>query len=523
LFVTAAGELLDRARALHASGQLTAAEGLYRQLLDSGALAPMVLPLLTAVYQATSRPEEALACCRRLVAIEPENARAHYNLAVVLLARNQVDEAIASFRRATALAPSLAEAFNNLGVALVSQNRWDEAAAAYRKALRLRPDYVEALYNLARPLLHLDEVEEAVACCRHALALRPDHADAHYRLGLALSEENLLDEAVASYERALALRPNDAEAHLGLALALLRLGRYDEAWPHYEWRTQRGRDQKTERPGPSWSGSDLRGQTILLWSEQGVGDTLQLVRYVSLVRRQAGRVIVRCPRALTSLVGRVEGVDEAVSDVDPLPSFDVQASLASLPAIFRTSLETIPARVPYIHCQAEAIEFARSRIATARGFKLGIAWQGSLANPRDRARSIPLAHFSGLAETPGIELFSFQYGPGREQLEEFRSQWPIVDLGDDLSDFERTAALMGEMDLIVTCDSAPAHLAGARGLRVWVALPFSADWRWLLDRRDSPWYPSMRLFRQPERGDWVGVFREIQAAVAKLAAENDFG
>jgi hypothetical protein len=254
----------------------------------------------------------------------------------------------------------------------------------------------------------------------------------------------------------------------------------------------------------------------LLRAEQGAGDTIQFIRYAAMVKQQGGTVVAEHKANLKNLLAGCPGVDSVAVAGQPLGEFDVYAPLASLPGVFGTSLETIPCQVPYLFPDEAAIGRWRDELSADGALKIGIAWQGNPLQGRDAVRSIPLARFEGVARVEGVRLYSLQFGTGREQIGAVAGDWPLVDLGDRLGDFQHTAALVRNLDLVITCDSAPAHLAGALGVPVWLALAFSPDWRWLLDRADSPWYPSMRLFRQPRAGDWEGAFRQIEDALVAL-------
>ena len=319
------------------------------------------------------------------------------------------------------------------------------------------------------------------------------------------------------------------------------LGDYEQGWPEYEWRwTQPGftRRQFTQ---PAWDGSDLAGRSILLYAEQGLGDTLHFIRYAPLVSQRGGKVIVECQPALVRLLKGVEGIDKLIAESSPLPPFDVQAAMFSLPAIFHTTVGTIPATVPYLHADPKLIDKwrhelnSRSRqpggtVATTRSgparqagptgaFKVGIAWQGSPTYGYDNLRSIPLEKFARLTQIEGVQLISLQKGPGSEQLGAVQGRFPVMDLGKQLDEtsgpFMDTAAVMKNLDLVICSDTAVPHLAGALGVPVWVALPYVPDWRWLLECEDSPWYPTMRLFRQTQDGKWDDVFERIAAALKK--------
>jgi hypothetical protein len=292
-------------------------------------------------------------------------------------------------------------------------------------------------------------------------------------------------------------------------------GDFERGWAEYEWRWKTKDCPRRNFSQATWDGQPLDGKTILLHAEQGLGDVIQVVRYAALVKRRGGVVVVECPRPLLSLLANCEGIDRLVGRGEELPSFDVQASLLSLPGIFHTTLEDLPATIPYLFADPGLAQRWRQELDRIAGFKIGIAWQGSLQNRNDRDRSIPLDCFEPLARCSGVQLLSLQKGAGVEQLPEVTKRFPVTELGSRLEDFMDTAAVLANLDLVVTCDTAVAHLAGALGAAVWVAIPFVPDWRWLLDRSDSPWYPTTRLFRQESRGDWQGVFQRIAVAVGE--------
>ncbi|HWY88893.1 MAG TPA: hypothetical protein VNX28_19425, partial [Gemmataceae bacterium] len=297
-------------------------------------------------------------------------------------------------------------------------------------------------------------------------------------------------------------------------------GEFPEAWTDYEFRRQKSDFVQSHQDRPCWDGAPLDGKTILLHPEQGLGDTIHFIRYAALVKQRGGNVVFECPAALARLLSGVAGIDQLVAAGTPPPPFDVQASLLSLPNIFATTLATVPAAVPYLRADAVLAEHWRNELAPLDGFRIGIAWQGNIQHAGDRYRSFPLRHLEPLARMAGVKLVSLQKGQGTEQL---RGQFPILDLGDRLDAagaFLDTAAIMMNLDLVITVDSAVAHLAGALAVPVWVALSIAPDWRWLLERADSPWYPTMRLFRQQRFGDWNDVFERIHKELALRYADQ---
>jgi predicted O-linked N-acetylglucosamine transferase (SPINDLY family) len=460
--------------------------------------------------------DQAIASWRQAIRWKPDYAEAYNNLGVALQTQGLLDEAMANWRQAICIEPDYADAHQNLASALKQQGKLDEAVASYRQTLRFKPDFAEAHLDLGNALKQQGKLEEAVASYRQAIRLKPDFVGAIYNLGNALKEQGKLEEAVTSYQQALHLKPDYSEAHNNLGIAWLLLGNFEQGWPEYEWRYKSKELTPRSFSQPLWDGSPLEGRTILLHMEQGWGDTLQFIRYASLIKSTGGRVALACPLSLVNLLSSCAGIDWFPSETSPLPEFDVHAPLLSLPGILKTSLTTIPANVPYLFADPQLIDHWRRELGEPSALKkIGIAWQGNPTYLLDHQRSIPLAHFAPLARLAGVKLFSLQKGLGREQLDAVKDQMDVVDLGSRLDQsgatFADTAAVMKNLDLIVTSDTAIAHLAGALGIPVWIALAFVPDWRWLLHREDCPWYPTMRLFRQPAPGNWQAVFLRIAA------------
>ena len=457
---------------------------------------------------------EAVACYRRALELQPDYADALNNLGLALKDLDRVDEAIACFQRLIQRKPDHVDAHNNLGNALRKQGKFDAAAACYRRTIALKPDYALAHNNLGLTLKDLGDLDPAVACCRRALELKPDYVEAHNNLGNALAYQGKYEEAVAAYQEALKRQPDHADAHFNRSLVWLRSGDFQRGWPEYEWRWRMKEFRPPQIRQPLWDGGPLLGRTILLRAEQGFGDTLQFIRYAALVKERGARVLVQCQEPLVRLLASCPGVEAAIRQEEDLPAFDVHAPLLSLPGLLRTSLTTIPAEVPYLFAEAGLVQQWRTELGPVAGLKIGIAWRGNPALGTDRVRSFALSCFEPLANLPGVRFFSLQKGPGVEELQDLAGRFPVTELGSRLEDFMDTAAVLEQLDLVIACDTAVAHLAGALGVPVWVAIPFVPDWRWLLDRDDSPWYPTMRLFRQRRPGDWTAVFDEMRIALA---------
>jgi tetratricopeptide (TPR) repeat protein len=548
-------ETLTRALQYHQAGQLAQAEQLYRQILEIDPNEPDALHLLGVAasqqgkqqeaihfieraivldgrqapfhhnlgeaYRRAGRLAEAIASYRRAVQLLPRYPAAYSSLATCLREQGQLEEAEACCQEALRLQPNSATALNTLGMLRAAGGRLDEALSCFRAVVALRPAFAEAHYNLGTALQACDRLEEAVACHREALRLQPVYHEALSNLGSVLVDLGRVEEGLACYNENLRLRPDNAEVHLNRGIAWLLAGNFEEGWAEYEWRRQVKDEHVKAVPGPLWDGSLLEGRTILLYHEQGVGDILQFIRYAALVKQRGGRVLFACPPELERVLRGCQGIDELLLlyPGSVFPAYDVQAPLLSLPFLFQTTLATVPAPIPYLVADPACVERWRPALAAIRGFKIGMVWQGNPRLRKDRQRSVRLAQLAPLARLPGVQLIGLQYGPVHEQLAGV-SAWNALDLGSRLETWVDTAAVLSQLDLVVTVDTAVAHLAGALGVPVWVALPFVPDWRWLLGREDSPWYPTMRLFRQVERGSWEGVFERMSTAAAPLISPS---
>ncbi len=507
--------------ALAQRGQLAEAAELMRRAVEADPGFAKGHHNLGVALAQQGRDEDAVASFRRALQIQPAYPEAHFNLGNALSALRRRDESIASYREAVRQRPDYAEALCNLGLALVEAGRPGEAAVLLRQATRLRPQYTEAHNNLGLALSDLGRFEEASASFERALALNPRYAAAHSNLGSAAKAMGRSEEAVACYETALRYDPESASSHWNLSLALLQAGDFGRGWKEYEWRWKRPSTPPRPYPKPRWDGGPLTDRTILLWCEQGLGDAIQFARYAVGVKARGGRVVLECPEPLFRLFGTLPGVDALVAEGSPLPPFDCHAPLMSLPGLLGTTLTTVPADVPYLTADAGLVEAWGRRLAALDGFKVGIAWQGNPHHRWDRWRSVPLAMFAALADVPRVRLVSVQNGPGSEQVAALRNRFPVTQLGPDFGAggaLPDTAAVMASLDLVVSVDTATAHLVGALGVPAWVPLPTLVDWRWLLGRDDSPWYPTLRLFRQDTLGDWEPVFRRMAAELCRLTA-----
>lgn len=515
-------------RVLFEQKKLDEAEAAFQAAIEINPALPEAHNNLGLARVALGKPADAIVCYREAIRLRPDFAQAHNNLGIALRQAGKLDEAVAACREAVRVAPHMAEAHNNLGTALDEQGRSDEAIACLEQALRIKPDFAKAYNNLGIAYWHKADYVQAAANCRKAIELTPELSEAHNNLGNVLRDQGDYAAALASYEQSLKLLPDGVDAHWNRSLVWLLEGDFAQGWPEYEWRWKLKSFSTRATNRPLWDGSPLEGRTVLLDAEQGLGDTLQFIRYAPLVQQRGGRVLAVCQKPLMQILSSCPGIDRLVAQGEPVPDFDVYTPLLSLPKIFGTTLQTIPAQIPYLHADRYLVEQWGRELASIKAFKVGIAWKGSPKNRMDQQRSIPLAAFEPLARVPGVQLISLQKGQGSEQIKETTGRFAVIDLAQRLDEtsgaFMDTAAVMKHLDLVVTCDSSLGHLAGALGARTWIALALSPDWRWLLDREDTPWYPTVRLFRKTSLGDWSDVFGRMAAALeAAVGARQSRG
>ena len=463
---------------------------------------------------------DAIAVCHQILGFSPDNCATYFLLGVILIRQNNPVGAADCFRNCLKLRPDFSEAHNNLGVILAKEKESELAIHHFDASLYFRPKYTDASINRARLLQEFGRIDEAVEQLQSSLDDEPSNANLHVELGYALMRQGDFEEAVSHYELACQLGPQHAEAHWNLAMTMLTLGDFQSGWKEYEWRWKCSAFAPfaPAYDWPKWDGSPLDGKTVLLHAEQGFGDTFQFIRFASLLKAQNSEVVFHCQPKVKRLLSKFVGIDRWVSFGEPTPPCDVHASLLSLPFNLGTTLETLPATVPYLHAEAALVEHWRKELDPIQGFKIGIAWQGNSIYQYDGQRSFPLKCFEPLAKIPGVRLISLQKGDGIEQIAANSDRFAVedygsrIDAGEDA--FVDTAAVIMALDLVIGCDSAIVHLAGALGAPVWLPLAKVADWRWLLNRQDSPWYPTMRLFRQTEMGDWAAVFDRIAVALS---------
>jgi tetratricopeptide (TPR) repeat protein len=546
---------LQSAIAHHRAGQLAEAEAGYRSAVARNGNDPRALHMLGAVLIQQRRPADAVGFLQRAREIAPRVPEIHFALGealrmtgqpapaeaayrqalalralfppahnalgLALVQQGKIDSAIVAWQRAIQLKPDFPDPHANLGAALAQQKKFSDAAAVLRRAVQLNPKFPAAHNNLANVLNELEEFDEAIRHWEAAIALAPSYHDALNNLGRALQLRGEHARSLEVLERAVAVNPDDPDSRFLRGLGLLTAGDFQRGFADYHYRLSCKDFQLVNRTfaQPAWSGEDVANKTFLIHTEQGLGDTIQFIRYAPLLAERGARVIVECPPDLADLVRSVPGIAEVIARPKPLPPFDIHAAVLDLPRLFGTTIERVPANVPYVAADPARADRWRadlSSISTPPGPRVGLVWSGNPKHANDRNRSIPLREFEPLASLTHVHFFNLQKGPAAGQMSDSTLTLKLIDHTARLNDFADTAALMSHLDLIVTVDTAVAHLAGALAKPVWVLLPEVADWRWLLERSDSPWYPTMRLFRQETAGDWEPVIRAVTAALQEV-------
>jgi tetratricopeptide (TPR) repeat protein len=472
---------------------------------------------LGTAYHALGRLVDAQRCYTSALELQPALGSARYNLGNLYLKARRFADAIACYHQVLPLQPGNREVLINLGNALQGQGEFTAAADCFEQVLHSHPGMAEVHVNLGSVREAQGRLDEAIVCYRQALAFSPDLAEAYHNLGGVFHAQGRLDDAADAYRAAMQRRPDYADARFGLGVTQLMQGDWLGGWREYEWRWRTARfTVPSYALGRGWDGGDLAGRTIVLYAEQGLGDTLQFVRYVPLVQQRGGRVLIHCQDCLAPLLLGVHAVEAVIPHSKPMQPADCATALLSLPALFATTPDTIPCDVPYLHADPARRARWRSWLDEQPGRKVGVCWQGNPLHADDARRSIALAALAPLAQVPGVRLVALQPRDGRDQLAQHGEALRLLDPGVSADEagigFLELAALLCELDLVVTVDTAVVHLAGALGVPTWLALAFQTDWRWLVGRADTPWYPTVRLFRQTQRGDWPGV-------IARLAQE----
>lgn len=476
---------------------------------------PEILAGLAEVYRRMGRIADADAISQRLLALQPNS---HEGLAVrgeTLLNQRRYPEAAVVFQSLIDAYPQSWVGYNGLGVALFRQGREAEASPLYQKAIELaKTENAGPLNNAGYACVAEGELDQAFEYFQRALAIRPDLPEVHNNLGNVHAGRLELDRAMEAYNRALFYQPDHEDAHWNKSLLLLLQGNFSEGLLEYEWRWLKFLEHRQSYRQPAWDGYDIAGKTILLHSEQGFGDTIQFARFAEAVRTRGANVILGCDQELLALLSSMNDQIRVVPRGTPSPPFDVHCALLSLPYALDITIDTIPGKTPYVFADENLRNHWQAAFSGLKGMKIGICWAGDSGHARNRDRSASLELFGALRDLPGVHFASLQKGaPGREPVP---AGFKLIDMTDQLRNFADTAALIANLDLVISVDTAVAHLAGALGKPVWTLVSYAPDWRWLLDREDSPWYPTMRLFRQRTRRDWSEVMGRVRSALEQL-------
>jgi len=479
--------------------------------------------ILGAIYAQTGRLSEALVAGKKAVHLMPKDADALNNLGTTLNSLGKIEEAEATLGQAIALQPDSADAHNNMGNALTDKGDLGAAIDSYKRALQIKPDFAVAYYNMGVALKANDDPDGAIDSYQKALKIRPDYAEAYNNLGDTLNEEGKLDSAIDNLKQAIKIKPDFADASYNLAYPYLLLGSLEKGFNFYESRLRK--TKPTLAPARAhliWDGEkSLSGKHFVIYEEQGLGDIIQFCRYLPLLEQKGANITFKVKPNLHALLQTMDSNSRLVSSISEENEIDFEVPLMSVPHLLNTSLETIPAISPYLFADQEKIQTWGERVSTDK-FKVGICWQGSKSNTMDGGRSFPLSLFEGISKIPHVELISLHKGEGEAQMAGI--DFHVTTLGHDFDAgqdaFLDTAAVMMNCNLIITACTSIAHLAGAIGRPTWVALKQIPDWRWMLDRPDSPWYPTMTLYRQKSRGDWVHVFDTIERDLRTMLKQN---
>jgi len=506
----------DLGLSLQAQGKLDAAVAQYKRALGLKPDYPEAHYYLGNALRDQGKTAEAAARYEQALKLRPGYALACSSLGSVLRGSGRMDEAVRLYERALSFQPHNAQLHLTLGLTLCAQDKLPEAVEHYERAVALDPTLAEAHYNLGLALYSLDKLDEAVTHYEKALSLRPGMAEAHNNLGITLDARNDPEVAIIHYKQAILFKPDLTEAYYNMAMSQLKSGDFSSGWDNYEWRWHSTKSSLTVRnfSQPQWRGEPLEGARILLHAEQGLGDTIQFLRYVPMVQAAGGAVVLEVQKGMYRLASQL-GV-ETISFGNELPSFDWHCPLLSLPLALGTTLETVPNRVPYLSIPEEALRSASALPWPTQGLRVGLAWAGNqtFLNDRYRYRSIPFPLLSPLFLREDIQLFSLQIGEATAELG--TTSRKIFNLAPHVTDMADTAAQMAHLDIVVSVDTAVAHLAGALGVATLTMLPYASDWRWLTGRGISRWYPTMGLFRQPEPGDWKPVVNDVCRALREF-------
>ena len=475
---------------------------------------------LGKVFMKTGGNDQAIVCFQKVLSLKPDYAEAYFSLGQASKDEYRLEDALNFYIKALANKPLYPAALNNMGNVLLELKRSDEAVVILAKALEIKPDYVEAHNNLGNALKEQNRSEDAIASYRRAISINPDFAEAHCNIGVLFKELGDLDKAMTCFSKALAVKPDYAEANYNLGLGFLLKGELKKGWKGYANRWKFRPLKKTRRTyeAPLWEGQDIKDKTLFLYPEQGLGDFIQFVRYLPLIQEHGGRVITEAPETLYEITSDSFENFQITETGEPPSQFDFHAPMLDLAFLLGTTEHSIPTHEAYFSAPVKLAQKWREQLDAYEGYRIGLVWAGDPKHKNDENRSIDPSHLAPLLQLNGVKIFSLQVGHDGEANKVLGEN--IVDLAPKLSSFGETAAVMSNLDLVISIDSSPAHLAGALGRRVWTLLPFMPDWRWMLNGTTTPWYPSMQLFRQVTIGDWQSVISDVCLALRSTRSRD---
>jgi len=524
IHIAEASEDIEAAARYYRTGHLQQAEQLYRQVLQHAPNHPVALHWLGVIAYQNGRHDTAVELTGKAIASTPQIPQFHNTLGVALNALGRFDEAIAAYQQALKLTPDYADAHYNMGNSLASLGRYAAAVEQYNQALSVKPDDAYTYFNMGVALQKLGRHADAIESFSTVIQLNHDPAEAYKAMAASQQLLGRHTEAINSFRQALRFKPDCTQSHCDLGSVLLQTGNFTEGWREYVWRLYNNKSWMQHYQNiPRWDGSDFAGKRLLVLCEQGLGDNIQFVRYLPMVKERGGTVILGVYKQLYGLLKDFPCVDEIVCTLPdgsrPI-EFDLCSPILDMPGIFGTTLETIPAQVPYLYADRCKADNWRKKL-TGPDFKVGIVWGGRFRlDESDGNRGCGPGYFARLTEIPGVRLYDLQKGPTANQIRDLSDEITITNLGGEFEDFTDTAAAIENLDLIISVDTSVLHLAGAMGKPTWALLRFAGDWRWLLDRQDSPWYPTMKLFRQKNPGDWPDVFDRVAEELQKLISRK---
>ena len=522
--------LLDLAESYHANRNISAAINCYKKALIIDAHHANAHYNLAVCYYQIELTQKAAEHLHKTIEYNSEHAGAYIYLANIEVKKNNHEQAVAHYHKALELDPNNFDAYYHLGCTLKKIDNMHLAIEKFRTARKINSTHIGNLFELANTFNILNQTDKAIDLYMNILEINPNIYAALYNIGYTLKKQGHLKEAVDIYERILKVKPDYALAHFSLAVASLALGDFQRGWQEYEWRWKTYNEVPKQFTEPVWNGSDLCGKTIFVYAEQGLGDTLQFVRYLKVIKEQGATVIFETQRPLKSLLSLCPYIDHVITKYDQLPKFDFHIALMSLPLILDTRIETIPSEMPFLYADEDLVDYWQEKLKNDTHFKIGICWHGNGRYTRKalqlaiQAKCVPLQSFAPIAAIDGISLYSLQKVDGTDQIKKMDNVFTLhtfdLDFDQIHGRFMDTAAVMQNLDLIISVDTATAHLAGGLGIPTWILLPKQADWRWMCTKTDSPWYPTMRLFRQSKTGNWNNVIQTIADELKKIVRQK---